>query len=122
MSSVGRSETPDGIEIHMQTNHLSHFLLTLGLLPALKRAAQQQQQRISAPAGPDSSNSSSSVGIFKPRVVQVASEMHHFGYQLKQDPLQQRSYSGQRAYGNSKMAQVLTLCLGHVPAPMFIGM
>jgi NAD(P)-dependent dehydrogenase (short-subunit alcohol dehydrogenase family) len=107
---VGRGETSDGIELHMQTNHLAHFLLTLGLMPALKRAAEQQQQQPSwsrAPAGPHASGSSTSNIDFMPRVVQVASAMHQFGYKLRQDPLQQRNYSAQLAYGNSKMAQLL---------------
>jgi NAD(P)-dependent dehydrogenase (short-subunit alcohol dehydrogenase family) len=73
----------------MQTNHLSHFLLTLGLLPALRKAAEQQQQ-----------------GGFVPRIVTVASAMHHLGYRLQQDPLSQQSYSAELAYGNSKLAQV----------------
>ncbi|WIA09975.1 hypothetical protein OEZ85_010187 [Tetradesmus obliquus] len=89
---VGRSETKDGLEVHMQTNHLAHFLLTLGLLPALREAAQQQQQQ---------------QGGFMPRIVTVASAMHHLGYRLQQDPLSERSYSAELAYGNSKLAQVL---------------
>lgn len=109
LSTVGRSETSDGLEVHMQTNHLAHFLLTLGLLPALKRGVQQQQQPGTiAPAGSEGGSSGSSAG-FMPRVVQVASEMHHFGYKLRQDPLQKKEYSAQLAYGNSKMAQV-SLC------------
>lgn len=110
LRTVGRSETPDGIEIHMQTNHLAHFLLTLGLIPALHRAAQQQQQqsRPTASAGPHDSTTSTRPTGFMPRVVQVASAMHQFGYKLRQDPLQQKSYSAQLAYGNSKMAQVGT--------------
>jgi NAD(P)-dependent dehydrogenase (short-subunit alcohol dehydrogenase family) len=98
-----RAETQDGLEVHMQTNHLSHFLLTLGLLPALKRGAQQppQQQgtRNSAPAGPGEP--------FRPRIVSVASAMHHFGYTFgPEDPLLKQSYSSALAYGNSKLAQV----------------
>eukprot|EP00878_Enallax_costatus_P018821 GHUV01019836.1.p1 GENE.GHUV01019836.1~~GHUV01019836.1.p1 ORF type:complete len:340 (+),score=131.34 GHUV01019836.1:333-1352(+) len=103
---VGRSETPDGLEVHMQTNHLSHFLLSLGLIPALQRAAQRKHLQAAAPAGVDDSNAPSSSNSFTPRVVQVASEMHHFGYKLQQDPLQQK-YLAQLAYGNSKMAQLL---------------
>jgi NAD(P)-dependent dehydrogenase (short-subunit alcohol dehydrogenase family) len=75
----------------MQTNHLSHFLLTLGLLPALRKAAEQQRQQ---------------QGGFTPRIVTVASAMHHLGYRLQQDPLSQQSYSAELAYGNSKLAQV----------------
>lgn len=88
----------------MQTNHLSHYLLTLGLLPALQRGAQQPPQQPtstssnSAPAGPEAG--------FRPRVVIVASAMHHFGYRFgPDDPLQKQSYSTTLAYGNSKLAQ-----------------
>jgi NAD(P)-dependent dehydrogenase (short-subunit alcohol dehydrogenase family) len=76
----------------MQTNHLSHFLLTLGLLPALRKAAEQQQQQQQV--------------SFVPRIVTVASAMHHLGYRLQQDPLSKGSYSAELAYGNSKLAQV----------------
>ena len=89
----------------MQTNHLSHYLLTLGLLPALQRGAQQAPQRTAAtqlsPAGSEAS--------FRPRVVSVASAMHHFGYKFgPNDPLQKQTYSTTLAYGNSKLAQVST--------------
>ena len=99
----------------MQTNHLSHFLLTLGLLPALQRGAQQPPQpstaagRQDAPAG--------DAAPFRPRIVSVASAMHHFGYKFgPQDPLQKQAYSTTLAYGNSKLAQVMKgtalACLG----------
>lgn len=85
----------------MQTNHLSHYLLTLGLVPALQRGAQQPpqpQQQQQSPPGTDG---------FRPRIVSVASAMHHFGYKFgPTDPLQKQSYSTTLAYGNSKLAQV----------------
>lgn len=102
---AGRAETKDGIEMHMQTNHLSHFVLALGLLPALQRGAQQPPKQSSsssnsAPAGPEAA--------FRSRIVSVASDMHHFGYNFgPEDPLQKKSYSTTLAYGNSKLAQVL---------------
>lgn len=103
---AGRSETKDGLEVHMQTNHLCHFLLTLGLLPALQRGVQQPPQRpqhssaAQAPAGTQAP--------FRPRIVSVASAMHHFGYKFgPEDPLLKQRYSTTLAYGNSKLAQVL---------------
>jgi NAD(P)-dependent dehydrogenase (short-subunit alcohol dehydrogenase family) len=41
MQSAGEL-TADGYEVHMQTNHLSHFLLTSLLMPALQAAAERR--------------------------------------------------------------------------------
>jgi NAD(P)-dependent dehydrogenase (short-subunit alcohol dehydrogenase family) len=74
-----RQESRDGHELRFAVNYLAGFLLTLSLLPLLRR---------SAPA----------------RVVNVAS--------LGQapidfaDPLIHNGYSGSRAYGQSKLAQI----------------
>lgn len=77
-----RKLTGDGHERTWQTNFLSHFLLTRLLLPALK-------------ASP------------KPRVVNVSSEAHRSG-RLDWDDLElAKSFRGFRAYGNSKLAQIL---------------
>jgi NAD(P)-dependent dehydrogenase (short-subunit alcohol dehydrogenase family) len=38
MNIPTRSLTADGFEMHMGTNHLGHFALTLGLLPLLRKA------------------------------------------------------------------------------------
>jgi NAD(P)-dependent dehydrogenase (short-subunit alcohol dehydrogenase family) len=76
-----RRESRDGYELRFAVNHLAGFLLSLRLLPLLRR---------SAPA----------------RIVNVAS--------LGQapidfdDPMIERGYSGTRAYGQSKLAQIST--------------
>jgi NAD(P)-dependent dehydrogenase (short-subunit alcohol dehydrogenase family) len=108
--AAGRAETPDGIEMHMQTNHLSHFLLTLGLLPALQRGAQQPPQQPTTSSSSSGSSNRAPAGPqeeqFRPRIVSVASAMHFFGYSFgPDDPLQKQSYSTTLAYGNSKLAQ-----------------
>lgn len=70
----------DGLELHFQVNYLAHYLLTRELLPLL---------RVSAPA----------------RIVNVASRSQH---PLDFDDLMlEEGYSAGRAYGQSKMAQVM---------------
>lgn len=92
---VARSTTSDGFESHMGTNHLSHFLLTLGLLPALRRGAATEAGRRRLGGA---------------RVVHVSSSMVMFGGGLvSDDPCMEApgTYSSEVAYGRSKMAQVL---------------
>ncbi|HEX7045030.1 MAG TPA: SDR family oxidoreductase [Burkholderiales bacterium] len=75
-----RRVSADGYELHFQVNYLAHFLLTELLLPLIER---------SAPA----------------RIVNVAS-----GAQTPidfADPQIERNYDGWRAYGQSKLAQVM---------------
>ncbi len=74
-----RQESRDGLELRLAVNHLAGFLLTLRLLPLLRR---------SKPA----------------RVVHVAS----LGQAPMDfdDPMLLRGYSGTRAYGQSKLAQI----------------
>jgi hypothetical protein len=94
LPTAGRSTTKDGLEAHMGTNHLAHFLLTLGLLPALRRGA------------------ATDAGLRRlggARVVHVASSMLMFGRGLAcDDPTMELpgSYSAEVAYGRSKLAQV----------------
>ncbi len=77
-----RTETVDGLETTFAVNHLAPFLLTNLLLPLLKR---------SAPA----------------RIVNVASVGHKY-VSLNIDDLQStRGYNQQRAYNQSKLANVL---------------
>jgi len=77
-----RHVTPDGLEHTFALNHLAPFLLTNLLLDRLRQ---------SAPA----------------RVVTVASNAHATG-RIDFDDLQgERSYSGSRAYNQSKLANIL---------------
>jgi len=79
---LDRRETPDGLERTFALNHMAYFTLTAHLLDLLKK---------SAPA----------------RVVNVSSRAH-FGGELDFGDLQlARSFSGTRAYSNSKLANVL---------------
>lgn len=77
------SRTRDGFESQLGTNHLSHFLLTALLMPALLRAA---------PA----------------RVISVASAGHHMSDILWDDPnFERRAYDKWLGYGQSKTANIL---------------
>lgn len=81
-----RSDTVDGFETTFATNHLSGFLLTSKLLPAVLQAATD------APA----------------RVV-FTSSYGHFNSALDFDDLQLRTgYSTLKAYGRSKLMNLLT--------------
>jgi retinol dehydrogenase-12 len=80
--NLRRTITPDGLETTFAVNHLAYFLLT---------ALLRDRLVASAPA----------------RIVNVASEGHRFG-RLDFDDLQsERSYRWWRAYGTSKLANLL---------------
>jgi NAD(P)-dependent dehydrogenase (short-subunit alcohol dehydrogenase family) len=71
-----------GYEAQFATNHLGHFQLTLGLLPALQAAAGA-------------------------RVVEVSSWGHHLSDIRWDDPHFETDYDGMIAYGQAKTANVL---------------
>ncbi len=80
--NLAREVTADGFEKTFATNHLSYFLLTNLLLPALERGAPS-------------------------RIVSVASDAHR-GAVLDFDDLQaERGYSSFSVYGRSKLANIL---------------
>ena len=80
--NLARRETVDGVELTFSLNHLSYFLLTHLLLDLLKS---------SAPA----------------RVVNVSSSSHRKARINFDDLLGHRGYRGMRAYGQSKLGNVL---------------
>jgi NAD(P)-dependent dehydrogenase (short-subunit alcohol dehydrogenase family) len=77
-----RRTTVDGFESQLGTNHLGHFALTGLLLPAL----------LAAPA---------------PRVVTLSSGAHRIGKMDFDDLQGERHYNNWRAYGQSKLANLL---------------
>jgi NAD(P)-dependent dehydrogenase (short-subunit alcohol dehydrogenase family) len=86
--SAPRRETADGVEVHLGTNHLGHFLLTLLLLPSLREGA--------AAAGRPA------------RVVSVSSRLHLMAALRRDDPgLSTGTFRSLEAYAQSKLAQVL---------------
>jgi NAD(P)-dependent dehydrogenase (short-subunit alcohol dehydrogenase family) len=76
-----RQVTSDNLEETFATNHLAYFVLTLGLKENLLAAGSA-------------------------RVVSTASDAHK-GYTLDFDDLQAKSYSAIRAYGRSKLCNIL---------------
>ena len=79
---LSRQESLDGIEMTFALNHLSYFLLTNLLLDVLKSSSPS-------------------------RIVNVASDAHQ-GARLDFDDLQcEKSYGGYKAYGRSKLANLL---------------
>ena len=75
-------QTEDGFELQFGTNHLGHFALTGLLLPALLEADA-------------------------PRVVTVASIAHNHGRASVLEGNPRRGYFPERAYGNTKLANLL---------------
>ncbi len=84
--AIPQRRTADGFEMQFGTNHLGHFALTGLLLPALLKG--------SLTGGP-------------PRVVTLSSMIHRRGRLDRQDLMAERSYSPWRAYGQSKLANLL---------------
>ncbi|WP_026257519.1 oxidoreductase [Actinopolymorpha alba] len=80
--AIPRGETADGFELQLGINHLGHFALTGLLLPCLA-------------ATPD------------PRVVTVSSQLHTLGAIEFDDLMSERRYGPWRAYGQSKLANLL---------------
>jgi NAD(P)-dependent dehydrogenase (short-subunit alcohol dehydrogenase family) len=77
-----KSQTTDGFEMHMGTNHLGHFLLTNLLLDLVKAASPS-------------------------RIVVVSSEGHKLSDINRDDFMSEKSYSRFKAYGQSKLANIL---------------
>jgi NAD(P)-dependent dehydrogenase (short-subunit alcohol dehydrogenase family) len=80
--AIPRRTTADGFEMQFGTNHLGHFALTGLLLPAL-------------------------VARPRSRVVTVSSGAHRFGRMDFDDLMGRRRYQRWRAYGQSKLANLL---------------
>ncbi|CAF0821491.1 unnamed protein product [Brachionus calyciflorus] len=82
------SHTKDGFELQFGTNHIGHFALTLGLIPALKRGAKSNGR--------------------KSRVINLTSLGHVLSdVDLKDPNFKSRAYDPWAAYGQSKTANVL---------------
>ena len=85
MHSTTKQHTKDGFELVFLVNHLSSFLFTKLLIPRLKESGRA-------------------------RIIQVNSEGHRYnGLNTKDIHWRKRIYTGQRGYGASKSAQLLTV-------------
>lgn len=78
--AIPRRKTADGFEMQLGTNHLGHFALTGRLIDAIR------------PEG---------------RIVTVSSQAHRMGRIDFDDLMGERSYGPWRAYGQSKLANLL---------------
>lgn len=78
--AIPRRDTADGFEMQLGTNHLGHFALTGRLLEAIR------------PEG---------------RIVTVSSQAHRMGRIDFEDLMGERKYGAWRAYGQSKLANLL---------------
>lgn len=78
--AIPRRDTADGFEMQLGTNHLGHFALTGRLLDAIR------------PEG---------------RIVTVSSQAHRMGRIDFDDLMGERKYGAWRAYGQSKLANLL---------------
>jgi NAD(P)-dependent dehydrogenase (short-subunit alcohol dehydrogenase family) len=78
--AIPRRETADGFEMQLGTNHLGHFALTGRLFEALRADG---------------------------RIVTVSSQAHRMGKVDFDDLMGQRKYGAWRAYGQSKLANLL---------------
>lgn len=77
-----REVTPDGFELHLATNFLSHFSLTARLLPLLRASKN-------------------------PRVVQLTSTGRHYGEINLNDLQLESNYTPLKAYSQSKLAMLI---------------
>ena len=80
-----RETTADGFELHFGANHLGHFALTAHVLPLLRAARS-------------------------PRVVTISAMAARTGRMHFDDLQFERSYSPMRAYGQSKLANLVFAC------------
>ncbi|XP_050411953.1 uncharacterized protein LOC126826888 [Patella vulgata] len=84
LATASKVMTDDGYEMMLQSNYLSHLLITLHFLPILQKSGDDV------------------------RIVNVASDAYHFG---KFDPRNlncERSFGNLATYGNSKLFQIMS--------------
>jgi NAD(P)-dependent dehydrogenase (short-subunit alcohol dehydrogenase family) len=82
LALVNRQITPDGFELHLAANYMSHFALTAHLLPLLRAGRQ-------------------------PRVLQVTSTGRHHGEIHLSDLQLERGFTPLKAYSQSKLAMLI---------------
>ncbi|PNW76900.1 hypothetical protein CHLRE_11g480650v5 [Chlamydomonas reinhardtii] len=108
-----RSETKDGFELHMGSNHLGHYLLTLSLLPSLRRGAAQLRAAAAAAAanGSTANGTATAAANCRVRIVNVSSSFHALATKgiSVTDPhlIKPGSYSADFGYAQSKLANIL---------------
>ena len=108
--ALGDTPTGDGFDVQMQTNHLSHFLLTRDLMPLLDRAAEA--------SGEARVVNHSSIARMSPSKTLVAKNLEKQGGQLGGDgsSFENLMFRGPRwqRYNQSKLANAaFTAALHH---------
>jgi NAD(P)-dependent dehydrogenase (short-subunit alcohol dehydrogenase family) len=82
LALLNRQVTPDGFELHLAANYMSHFALTARLLPLLRASRH-------------------------PRVLQVTSTGRHHGEIHLSDLQLERGFTPLKAYSQSKLAMLI---------------
>ncbi|GLC37596.1 hypothetical protein PLESTM_000625100 [Pleodorina starrii] len=106
-----RAETNDGFELHMGSNHLGHFLLTLSLLPSLRRGAAELAAAAAATtATAVNVAANGGGGASRCRIVTVSSSYHALARKgiSVSDPhlVRKGAFNADLAYAQSKLANV----------------
>ncbi|GLC60776.1 hypothetical protein PLESTB_001669500 [Pleodorina starrii] len=107
-----RAETNDGFELHMGSNHLGHFLLTLSLLPSLRRGAAELAAAAAATtATAVNVAANGGGGASRCRIVTVSSSYHALARKgiSVSDPhlVRKGAFNADLAYAQSKLANIL---------------
>lgn len=106
------SKTAEGLELQIGTNHFGHFLLTTLLLPMMENSTHNTAAIDDGETTLLSTGGWGGLGGGGPRTIVAVSSAAHFdsypeGIRSFEEMNDQTSYNRQKAYGQSKLANVL---------------